>query len=69
MYAAQIFNQAHNLPTHVVYGCVTNATEWLFLKLENTHAFIDLDKYGVDEANLPTLLSVLKTITDFYIGT
>lgn len=68
MYAAQIFNQTHQKTTPIIYGCVTNASEWLFLKLENKKAYIDLDKYFNDETNLPTLLGVLKTITDFYLN-
>lgn len=68
MYAAQLFNAMHGVQTPIIYGCVTNATEWLFLKLDHTKAFIDLDKYASDEANLPTLLGVIKFITDFYLA-
>jgi len=67
MYAAQLFNAEFYTITPVIYGCVTNATEWLFLKLENKKAFINIDKYAIDEANLPTLLSVLKFVTDYYL--
>jgi hypothetical protein len=68
MYAAQIFNDRHKKPTPVVYGCVTNATEWLFLKLDKKDACIDSERYFSDEVNLPSSLGVLKKITDFYLN-
>lgn len=66
MYAAQIFNERHHKPTPIVYGCVTNATEWLFLKLDGKQAIIDMDYYHID-TNLPILLGVLNHIVGFYI--
>jgi hypothetical protein len=66
MYAAQIFNEAHHKPTPIVFGCVTNATEWLFLKLENREAYIDMERYFSTELNLPILIGVLKQVVDFY---
>jgi hypothetical protein len=68
MYAAQIFNEAHHKPTPFVYGAVTNATEWLFLKLENKIAYLDTERYFSDESNLPLLLSALVSVTDFYLS-
>lgn len=41
MYAAKLFNERHNNPQKVIYGCVTNAFSWAFLKLENNTLFID----------------------------
>jgi hypothetical protein len=66
MYAAQIFNEIHHKPTPIVFGCVTNATEWLFLKLENREAYIDMERYFSTELNLPILIGVLKQVVDFY---
>ncbi len=35
MYAAQIFNEQKGKPRKAIYGCVTNAFLWCFMKLEN----------------------------------
>jgi hypothetical protein len=67
MYAAQIFNELHQKHTPIIYGCVTNASEWLFLKLEDKIAYIDEDRYSSQDIALPNLLSALKYIADFYI--
>lgn len=34
MYAARLFNQQMGEPHETIYGAVTNAFEWVFLKLE-----------------------------------
>jgi hypothetical protein len=67
MYAAQIFNAQQNKPTPIVYGCVTNAYEWLFLKLDNKQATIDTERYANNSLNLPVLLGMLKHIISSYI--
>lgn len=41
MYAAQLFNQKHHTEQKAIYGCVTNAFCWAFLKLENQKLIID----------------------------
>jgi hypothetical protein len=66
MIAARLFNERENTPTPIVYGCVTNAYEWLFLKLDGDRLYTDTDRYFLDALNLPRLLGVLLTITDFY---
>jgi hypothetical protein len=66
MYAAQLYNERDGSPTDVVFGCVTNAYEWLFLRLEGNSLQTDLDRYFLDTLNLPRLLSVLHHITSFY---
>lgn len=68
MYAAQLYNQRDGNPTDVLFGCVTNAYEWLFLRLEGNSLQTDIDRYFLDTLNLPRLLSVLGHITDFYRG-
>jgi hypothetical protein len=37
MYAARLFNQQNNEPYETIYGAVTNAYEWVFLKLEDKY--------------------------------
>jgi hypothetical protein len=41
MYAAQLFNEREGKPQKAVYGCVTSAFSWCFLKLENQTLSID----------------------------
>lgn len=67
MYAAQRFNQQNKKLTPIVYGCVTNGYDWLFLKLDNQDAYIDLQRYYSGTNELPILLSVLKYVADFYL--
>jgi hypothetical protein len=45
MVAAQLFNQAKLRPITTIYGCVSNGTQWRFLKLEGTTVTIDLLDY------------------------
>lgn len=59
MYAAQIFNQKAGKPLPVMYGCVTNAFDWLFLRMENQNLYIDNKRYFIDESTFPKLLGVL----------
>lgn len=66
MIAARLFNERENTPTPVIFGCFTNAYEWLFLKLDGDRLYTDSDRYFLDAINLPRLLGVLLTITDFY---
>jgi hypothetical protein len=62
MYAAQLFNQENNEPFEVIYGAVTNAYEWVFLKLENKVIYIDTERYYLND--LPKLLGVLQWIIE-----
>jgi hypothetical protein len=62
MVAARQFNEAENVPNQAVFGCVTNAYEWLFLKLENNLLTLDPDRYYLSEKELPRLLGALSFI-------
>lgn len=64
MYAARLFNQQNNEPYETIYGAVTNAYEWIFLKLEGNTVLIDKKRYYLNE--LPMLLGVLQFITNQY---
>lgn len=64
MYGAQIFNQKMGTPVSVIYGCVTTADDWLFLKLEDKQLWIDRKKYYLGQ--LSHLLGVWQWIIDFY---
>ncbi len=62
MYAAQLFNTHNNKPSPVVYGCVTNAFDWLFLELNEKTAYIDKERYYFEKKDLPYLLAAFRKI-------
>lgn len=64
MYAARLFNQQNNEPYETIYGAVTNAFDWIFLKLENNLVFIDKERYFLNE--LPKLLGIMQYIVGQY---
>jgi hypothetical protein len=64
MIAAHIFNERHNTPQKVIYGCVTNAFTWSFLKLENNILSIDPRSIQLSFAQPHQVLSVLQWIVN-----
>ena len=64
LYGASLVNQGLGHPIPFYYGCVTNARDWLFLKLERNHYTIDAQRYHLDR--LPQLLGVFQHILDTY---
>lgn len=64
MYAAQLFNKQSNEPHETIYGAVTNAFDWVFMKLEGKTVYIDTERYYLNE--LPKLLGILQWILQQY---
>ncbi len=64
MYAAYLFNEQNNEKQNIIYGAVTNAYEWTFLKFENNLILIDEDRYALQ--NLEILLGIFQIIIDTY---
>ena len=62
MYAAQLFNQQHKHDLSVIYGAITSAYDWQFLKLTENILFVDNKRYFLD--NLPDLLGCWQQIID-----
>jgi hypothetical protein len=62
MYAAQVYNLQNNEPVQAIYGTVTNAFDWIFLKLENNTIYIDKSRYFLND--LPLLIGILQKIID-----
>ena len=60
MYAARLFNQQTGEPNQIIYGAVTNAHDWVFLKLEGNTIFVDLNRYYLVE--LPKILGIFQLI-------
>ena len=64
MYTAFLFNKEFGVESPIVYGCVTNAFECVFLKLENETIIIDNYRYSIND--LSELLGALQKIFDVY---
>jgi hypothetical protein len=64
MYAARIFNQQAGEPCETIYGAVTNAYDWVFLKLEGDTVFIDKNRYFLND--LPKILGIFQFIINQY---
>ena len=64
MYAAQLFNQQQQNPQTVIYGCVTNAFSWAFLKLQDNQLYIDPNYIPLTFTEPNKVLSVLQSVLD-----
>jgi hypothetical protein len=64
MYAAQLFNERKGNPQKIIYGCVTNAFSWCFLKLEEKNLYIDTNYVPLTFAEPHRVLAVLQWILD-----
>jgi hypothetical protein len=64
MYAAQLFNEQEGHPHKVIYGCVTNAFSWCFLKLEGKDLYIDTNYIPLTFTKPHEVLAVLQWILD-----
>jgi hypothetical protein len=62
LYAADLFNQKHGLPNRPIYGSITYAFGWQFVKLENKIAYVDDKIYSLE--NLPQIMGILQKIID-----
>ena len=64
MYAAHLFNEQRSQPRKAIYGCVTNAFSWCFMKLENKNLFIDPNYIPLTFANPNEVLAVWQWVLD-----
>jgi hypothetical protein len=64
MYAGLLFNEKNGIPRKVMYGCVTNAFSWCFLKLEGKELLIDPNYVPLSFARPHEVLAVLQWILD-----
>jgi hypothetical protein len=60
MVGSEIYNQAEGHTIPFIYGCVTNGSEWQFLKLENKVLSIDNTIYYFNQ--IETILGILQEI-------
>ena len=61
MVAAQQFNQKHNLNIPIIYGSVTNGSNWKFVKLQGSELIIDITEYDITPVD--TVLGILMAMT------
>ncbi|SEH04514.1 Uncharacterised protein [Candidatus Venteria ishoeyi] len=64
MYAAMLFNQENNTPLNFMYGCVTNAYDWHFMRLENKQLQIDNSRFFLNE--IDKILGIFSFIVSSY---
>jgi hypothetical protein len=64
MYAAQLYNERKGKPNKVIYGCVTNAFSWCFMKLEDKNLYIDTNYVPLTFTKPHEVLAVLQWILD-----
>jgi hypothetical protein len=62
MYAGQLFNQQQGKPQTNVFGCVTKAFSWCFLKLEGQNLYIDPNYLPLTFTQPHQVLGALQTI-------
>ena len=64
MIAAQLFNEKQGRSHHAIYGCVTNAFTWCFLRLENNRILIDSSHVPLTLTKPDNVLATLQWILD-----
>ena len=64
MLGARLYNADYGNNLEQIYGCVTTADDWIFLKLEGDTLFVDNQKYYLGQ--IEELLGVFQVIIDFY---
>lgn len=64
MYAALLFNQENNRPLSFIYGCVTNAYDWHFMRLENKQLEIDNARFFLNE--IDKILGIFSFVISSY---
>ncbi|TAE32913.1 MAG: hypothetical protein EAZ91_03370 [Cytophagales bacterium] len=68
MIAASVFNARKGTGEGVIYGCVTTAYEWVFLRLQDNILDIDItQRYSLEEHSLPYLLGVIQHIVEQFL--
>ncbi len=66
MLGAKYYNEEAGQTIDKIYGCVTTADNWIFLKLEGDKLVIDNRKYYLGK--IEELIGVFQFIIDYYKG-
>ena len=64
MYAAKLFNEQRGKPKKIIFGCVTTAFLWCFLKLEDNILYIDPNYIPLTFNEPNAVLAVLQWVLD-----
>lgn len=64
MYAAKRYNEQEGNNRPIIYGCVTNAFLWCFLKLENNILYIDANYIPLTFNSPHQVLAILQWVLD-----
>jgi hypothetical protein len=64
MYAAKLYNEQEGNAKNSIYGCVTTAFSWCFLKLEDKNLYIDPNHIPLTFSEPHKVLAVLQWILD-----
>lgn len=66
MLGSQRLNEKRKHPASRIYGCVTTAEDWQFLRLEQDWISIDRSRYYLNE--IENILGILQKIVDENLG-
>lgn len=61
---ARIFNEKKGIIFPAIYGVITSADVWKFIKLENSILYVEDEVYRIQDLSL--LLGILQSIVNFY---
>jgi hypothetical protein len=64
MYAAKLYNEQEGKSRTIIYGCVTTAFSWCFLKLENNILYIDPNYIPLTFTEPYRVLAALQWVVD-----
>jgi len=64
MVGARLYNKRYGNELDLIYGCVTTAKDWIFLKLEGDVLLIDNQTYYLGK--IEELMGVFQSIIDYY---
>lgn len=64
MFAAAVFNRQNKADFQTIFGCVTTGESWQFLKLHQSVAVVDGERFYISEVE--KILGVFKAIFDYY---
>ncbi len=64
MQALKIYNEKTGNPLSFIFGCVTDADQWQFIKIINDNVYIDSEKFYL--VNISLIFGAFQQILDFY---
>jgi hypothetical protein len=64
MLGAQYFNTKSKHPIQIIYGVVTNGTQWQFMQLDGKMITVDENEYLIND--LASIIGVFQSIIDSY---